>query len=202
MASPPPSPPPEPDDSIGCKCGSRLDDKGLVSRVPRVRGRARARARGCNGLDNVAGLRGFFASADPLVRQMLLCEGCEQWSHAKCYRIRKGAVPDSFYCDSCRPPAVRCPFCWSSSSHLSQTSIVFDDVRDVALRARLESDRDSFGFVPSTLRKRKSKASLEVHLTYEERMALEAYWMLYARAEREVPLFGCGWWGVVASHPL
>lgn len=100
---------------------------------------------------------------------MLCCEGCEKWSHAVCYRIKKSEVPDAFYCESCKPPVLE---------------LVFDDVANPELRAALEHDRDAHGFKPGVQRKRVKPAN-EVIFKHEERALLEKYWKLYARAAEE-----------------
>jgi hypothetical protein len=100
---------------------------------------------------------------------MLCCEVCEKWSHAACYRIKKSEVPDAFFCDTCRPPV---------------TELVFDDVTNVALREALEHDRDAFGFKPGAQRKRVKPAN-EILFKHEERVLLEKYWKMYARADEE-----------------
>ncbi len=67
-----------------------------------------------------------------------------------------------------------------------QTELHFNDVKDLSLRALLEGDRLRLGLAPGQQRKRKSKQSFEFHFTFEERLALEVYWKLYAQADMAV----------------
>lgn len=101
---------------------------------------------------------------------MLCCEDCEFWSHAKCYRVKKSAVPEEFYCDVCRPPI---------------TEFDFSNVENQELRAALEEDRDRFGFKPGGPTRKRVKPGSEYGFKLDERVALERLWKIYAAAHEE-----------------